>query len=492
MYTPTRSEFAELARTHNLIPVYREIIADIDTPVSAFQKLGEAGDCFLLESVEGGERLGRFSFLGSEPVLVLSARGNEAVIRAAGRKETRRTDDPLALLQELMVAYRPARVPDLPGFSGGAVGYVGYDAVRYFEKIPRTGEDDLKLPDLAFMLTDTLLVFDHLKHKIKVVANAFVDREDPGTAYSRAVAKVDALISKLQRPLDHTPLVQVAPYAPRPVESSIPKTDFLDMVERAKGYITAGDVFQVVLSQRFETEISARPFDIYRILRTINPSPYMVYLKIDDLVIAGTSPEPLIKVEGDRVFTRPIAGTRPRGATPEEDRALENELLADEKERAEHIMLVDLGRNDLGRVCESGTVQVEEMMTIERYSHVMHIVSTVAGRLKPGNNAFHALRAAFPAGTVSGAPKIRAMEIIDELEPTLRGPYAGVYGYFSYAGDLDCGITIRTILMKGNKAYIQAGAGIVADSVPEREYEETINKALALLAAVDLADKALL
>ncbi len=488
MYTPSRSEFTKLARKFNLIPVYREIIADFDTPVSAFQKLGRVENAFLLESVEGGERLGRYSFLGCDPFLLMTASGNEVNQQGSTGEVTEFNEaDPLGVIARLLGRYAPAPVDGLPAFYGGAVGYVGYDAVRYFEKIPRRAASDLRLPDVAFMFTGALLVFDHLKHKIKIVVNV---RVDEGGTYEQAIAQIDELINRLRQPLAYRPLSELSSFNRPRFQSNVDQSDFVAMVKKAKEYIKAGDIFQVVLSQRFEKKIKVEPFDIYRVLRTINPSPYMVYLKLNDLVLAGTSPEPLVKVEGSRVITRPIAGTRPRGSTNEEEKRLEQELLSDAKERAEHIMLVDLGRNDLGRVCLAGSVKVEELMAVEKYSHVMHMVSTVGGTLTEDKNAFDALKACFPAGTVSGAPKIRAMEIIDELEPTCRGPYAGIYGYFGFGGNLDCGITIRTITIKGNKAYVQAGAGIVADSVPEKEYEESVNKATALLAAIDMADKA--
>jgi anthranilate synthase component 1 len=488
MFTPSRSRFKKLAEKYNLIPVFREIIADIDTPVSAFQKIEPSEYAFLLESVEGGERLGRYSFLGSKPFLIITARNNRVVIEGEYKKAFE-VVDPLNVVKETLARFKPAFIEGLPSFYGGAVGFVGYDAVRYFENIPRTSYDDLELPDIAFMLTDSVVIFDHLKHKIKIVVNARINGS-AAEAYEKAVARIDQLISRLRKPLSYMPLAEMPRVKPKEFTSNLSKADFTQMVKKAKKYIGEGEIFQVVLSQRFAAPLRARPFDIYRVLRTINPSPYMVFLKFGDLILAGTSPEPLVKVEGDRVITRPIAGTRRRGTTSEEELALEGELLTDEKERAEHIMLVDLGRNDLGRVCRAGTVKVEELMKVEKYSHVMHLVSTVGGVLCSDKDAFAALKACFPAGTVSGAPKIRAMEIIDELEPTLRGPYAGIYGYFSFSGNLDCGITIRTIIIKDKQAFVQAGAGIVADSDPGKEFEETVSKAKALLAAIDIAEQA--
>jgi len=487
MYTPSRSEFKRLAKSHNLIPVYREIIADMDTPVSAFNKLGDKENSFLLESVVGGEQIGRYSFLGSDPFLVITARGNSVTLLGEENAQIEDVGDPLKIIEERILSYNPAIVDGLPAFFGGAVGYVGYDAVRYFERIPKTAKDDLEIPEMAFLFTDTVVAFDHIKHKMKVITNMRVNGGDVNELYSKAIEKIDEVIKKLRTPREHAQLVEMGRFKTEEFSSNVSKEKFIDMVDKAKQYIYDGDIFQVVLAQRFSTPVRIAPFDIYRVLRTINPSPYMIYLKLKDFTIAGSSPEPLIQVQDGMVTTRPIAGTRPRGASIEEEQELENDLLADEKERAEHVMLVDLGRNDIGRVCEPGTVKVDDLMYVERYSHVMHIVSTVSGKLAGGKNAFDALRAAFPAGTVSGAPKIRAMEIIDELEPTLRGPYAGVYGYFGYNGSLDCGITIRTIIAKDGDAFIQAGAGIVADSVPEKEYIETKNKARALFAAIDQA-----
>lgn len=491
MYHPNRTEFKRLAKQHNLIPVYREIIADVETPVSAFLKLGESSRSFLLESVEGGERLARFSFLGNDPYLVVTCQNGEVKVIRGGQSEVKTCQDPLQAIKEILSHYNPAKIEELPPFFGGAVGYVGYDAIRYFERIPKQAQDDLALPEMVFFFTDTILIFDHLRHKIKVVANAHVNG-DLNAVYDQAVHKIEALVKKLRQPFSSRPLEDVRDGSGgNGFRSNISKEDFLKAVQKAKDYVFAGDVLQVVLSQRFSAEFRAEPFDIYRILRTINPSPYMYYLKNSDLELIGSSPEPLVRVEGDSVMTCPIAGTRPRGKNEEEDVESEQELLTDEKERAEHIMLVDLGRNDLGKVCRPGTVKVENLMAVERYSHVMHLVSRVTGVLEKGRDAFDVLRAVFPAGTVSGAPKIRAMEIIYELEPTLRGPYSGAVGYFSYSGNLDCCITIRTIVAKGKRAYVQAGAGIVADSAPEKEFQETISKAQALISAVQVAERGL-
>ena len=494
MYYPSKEEFKKLAKNYNLVLVSREIVADIDTPVSVFQKLKTHDYAFLLESVEGGERLGRYSFLGASPHIIVEANDGKVVIRKNGEEEERATDDPLTVIEELLSGYKIAPVEGLPPFAGGAVGFMGYDAVRYFEEIPKAAIDDLGIPQMIFIFTDTILIFDHLKHKIKVVANvhladgrACVDG-DLDEKYDEATAKIEELIKDLKKPLTHQPLAEAKP-APGELKSNISKEQFLKDVEKAKDYIKAGDVLQVVLSQRFEKEIKTDPFNVYRVLRTLNPSPYMYYLKYKELELIGSSPEPLVKVQGDDVITRPIAGTRRRGKDEAEEKKFQEELLASDKEKAEHIMLVDLGRNDLGRVCADGSVKIDEMMYIEKYSHVMHIVSQVSGKLRKDKTAFDVLKAAFPAGTVSGAPKIRAMEIIDEIEPNLRGPYAGIVGYFSYTGSLDTCITIRTVVVRGGKAYVQAGAGIVYDSIPEEEYKETLNKARALLGAIDAAEE---
>ena len=401
--------------------------------------------------------------------------------------ETFESHDPLSVIKELMSRYRPVKLLGLPRFFGGAVGFLSYDMVRFFEDIGSRAADTLKIDDAVFMITDTLLIFDNLKHRIKVVSNAHIDG-DAESAYSEAVARIDAIIGRLRAPL---PGIGSDGGGKAEITPEMTKEAYLEMVRKAKEYIKAGDIIQVVPSQRFRAELTAAPFNIYRALKLINPSPYMYYLKLDDLTIIGTSPEILVRVEGEDVDVRPIAGTRQRGKSDEEDRALEYELLADPKERAEHIMLVDLGRNDIGRVSEVGSVQVTELMTVERYSHVMHIVSNVRGRLKAGLDSFDVLRATFPAGTVSGAPKVRAMEIIEELEPSRRGPYAGCLGYFGFSGNMDMCITIRTMVIKDNQIYMQAGGGVVADSDPDAEYQETVNKATALFKAVEMASEGL-
>ena len=487
MHRPSFKEFKKLSREGNLIPVYREILADMDTPVSAFKKIEGTDYSFLFESVVGGEKWGRYSFLGSRPSLIFKSRGNRIeIIEDGDRKEFETEKDPLICLKDLMSRYRPVKLPDLPRFFGGAVGFLGYDMVRFFERLPDDAIDDLDLPDSLFMVTDTIVIFDNISGKIKVVSNAYTEGRDMESAYRQAAKKVDEVISMLRSPLP-APNKTKAEKAVKKVASNFNKRDFMDIVEKAREYIRAGDIFQVVLSQRFETENYEDPLEVYRAIRALNPSPYMFLLKMGDLSLVGASPEVLVRVEEGEITLRPIAGTRKRGKDLFEDQALEKELLADPKERAEHIMLVDLGRNDVGRVAGVGSVDINELMVIERYSHVMHIVSNVRGKLKDGLDSYDVIRACFPAGTVSGAPKVRAMEIIEELEPTRRGPYAGAVGYFSFTGNTDICITIRTVLLKGNKAYVQAGAGIVAYSDAESEYEETINKAKGMITALEMA-----
>ncbi|MFW6125927.1 MAG: anthranilate synthase component I [Chloroflexota bacterium] len=473
MYTPTLDEVRSLSRYGNVVPVYREVLADLETPVSAYLKVARPPYSFLLESVEGGERLARYSFIGCEPNLVLNGRDGAS--------------DPLLAIEEELSKYQPVSLPHLPRFHGGAVGYLSYEAVRHFEELPVPANDPLGLAESIFMLTDTVLVFDHLTHRIKVVSHAYLDG-DIRSAYRQATERIEALVERLNHPFACCPRTSCSGPMHKSVDSNLSRADYEAKVDQAKDYIKAGEIIQVVLSQRLRRPTTAAPFDIYRALRTINPSPYMYYLDLDECHIVGASPELLVRVEDGVVATHPIAGTRPRGATRTLDVALEKELKSDEKELAEHTMLLDLGRNDIGRVSEPGTVQVTQLMDVERYSHVMHLVSHVQGRLQPGLNQFDALRACFPAGTVSGAPKVRAMEIIAELEPDRRGPYAGAVGYFSFSGNLDTAITIRTIVMKDNEAYVQAGGGIVADSTPDREYEETMNKATALIAAIEQAE----
>lgn len=490
-------EFKRLAAEGNLIPLYQEILADYETPVSALTKIDHGPSAYLLESVEGGENWARYSFLGSGSPIVIHEDRRDLVITKGARserlpvsQESGRT--PLDRIRAVMAEYRPVVVPGLPRFVGGAVGYLGYDIVRYFEDIGSRRKEDAGLPLMAFLLTDTLLIFDNVAQKIKVVANAHVPSDKPADirrAYTDAVGRIDGMIDRLRRPLRRsTPTRRRRPLTFTP---NMSRADFEKMVMRTQEYIRAGDVFQTVVSQRWETRITTRPFEIYRALRIINPSPYMYYLRVGGIELVGSSPETLVRCEDGRVSLRPIAGTRRRGETEEQDHLLERELLADEKERAEHLMLVDLGRNDVGRVSRPGAVRVDRFMTVERYSHVMHLVSEVNGQLNDGKSAYDVLQASFPAGTVSGAPKIRAMQIIEELEPTRRGPYAGAVGYFSFSGNMDMCINIRTIVIKGRQAYIQAGAGIVADSQPDREYDETCNKARAMMKAIELAERGL-
>ena len=494
MYYPEEKEFEILSKKGNLIPVWREILADLETPVSAFIKLGQGKFSYLLESVEKGEQLGRYSFLGSDPVLVFKSKGERIEIIRQGKSEILRVEkDPLDALKKIMAGYKTVNSAKLPRFSGGAVGYVGYDMVRFWEEIPEKNRDDLNLPDSLFMLSHTLIIFDHLNHKIKVVSYALLDgKESPQIVYQKAKCEIDGVIRKLRQPsslLDDEKKQRKEEEVKEKVESNVTSDIFQAKVRKAKEYIRAGDIFQVVLSQRLRRKVSASGFDIYRTLRSLNPSPYMYYLKCGDFEIVGSSPETLVREEEKEVTYRPIAGTRKRGKDGVEDELLAEELSVDPKERAEHIMLVDLGRNDMGRVCEYGTVKVTELFSVEKYSHVMHLVSNVQGKLRKGMDQYDLLKACFPAGTVSGAPKVRAMEIIEELEPCRRGPYAGALGYFSFSGNMDTCIIIRTILIKDNIAYIQAGAGIVADSEPESEYEETLNKARALIKAIEIAEK---
>ena len=499
MYYPTLEDFREEAKSGNTIPVYRSILADMETPVSAFYKLMPDNYAFLLESVEGGENVARYSFLGSQPSMLFHSKGHQVTIEYLQKGETvvQEYEDPLSALEELMQNYRPVDNEELPKFHGGAVGYMSYDMVRFVEELPDDTEDELQLPDCFFMIAETILIFDHVNHQIKVVANAHIDG-DVDAAYADAVAKIEALVEKLtaasEVPLHRNSGEGQEGYEKiiSDLQSNFTKSDYEAAVRHAKEYIAAGDIIQVVPSQRFSCPVSVDPFEIYRALRMVNPSPYMYYLKFDGFDIVGASPEMMVRVEDGIVQTRPIAGTLPRGTTPEEDRELENQLLSDPKERAEHVMLVDLGRNDLGRVCEYHTVKVTDLMIVERFSHVMHIVSHVIGRLREDLTAFDVLRACLPAGTLSGAPKIRAMEIIDELEPTRRGTYGGTVGYFSFSGSADTAITIRTAVIKDGTAYVQAGGGIVADSVPETEYYETVSKARAMLSAIALAEQGFL
>ncbi|MEW5987518.1 MAG: anthranilate synthase component I [Chloroflexota bacterium] len=495
VYRPSLAEFRHLAAgPANLIPVCREFAADLETPVSVYLKLlDESGPSFLLESVEGGEQVGRYSFVGVNPRGVLSLRGRavsdsrqpDPYTLAAGQ-------DFLHVLQQELAQHHLAHVPGLPRFSGGAVGYLGYDVVRFFERLPETAAHVLDLPDAVFLLADTLVVFDHARHRLLILANAPVNG-DVELAYVEAIQRIERVSEKLLRPLPAIPRRRWgAPRNGRPaaMTANVSQAHFEEMAIQAKEHIAAGDVFQVVLSQRFSRPTQAHPFAIYRALRMLNPSPYMFYFDLGELdfQVIGASPEMHVRLEDGIASVRPIAGTRRRGQTETEDLALQEELVNDPKERAEHVMLVDLGRNDLGRVSQFGSVRVKELMVVERYSHVMHLVSKVEGRLRPGLDAFDLMRATFPAGTVSGAPKVRAMEIIEELEGQRRGLYAGAVGYFGYDGSMDTCITIRTMVMQGDTVYVQAGAGIVADSNPSLEHQECLNKARALALAVERAE----
>ena len=497
MKQTTYEEFVDLARRGTFVPVVKEIMADLLTPVSAFLKIAEHSDyAFLFESVEGGERIARYSFLGKDPFLVLRQAGGRTVVDRSG--VTSESDEPfVAALRRLMAEFQSPFVPDLPRFTGGAVGFIGYDASPVFEPAlagawkaaPWTtnGKADPQLEDDAgFMLFDTVLAFDHVKHRILIIANARVTAdEDLQALYQFACAKIQFLERELERGLSQPP---AAGGAPPDFTSNMPRETYEAGVRTIKEHIGAGDIYQAVLSHRFEADVKADPFTVYRALRHVNPSPYMYFIRMGGLSIVGSSPEMLVRVEGRHVETHPIAGTRPRGQNDDEDLRLAEELKRNEKERAEHVMLVDLGRNDLGRVCEYGTVKVPQYMALERYSHVMHLVSTVDGRLAEGRDHLDALVACFPAGTVSGAPKIRAMQILSDLEPTRRDLYAGAVGYIDFAGNLDFCIAIRTITIRGGRARVQAGAGIVADSNPAAEYEETRDKARALLTALAMAE----
>jgi anthranilate synthase component 1 len=502
-FVPDRSGFLQLAKRGRLAFVYREVVADSDTPVSAYAKLGRTPYSFLLESVVGGEKWAAYSFVGVRPRAVIRARGTHVeVLRpnwsgTAGESaftvaETVTTPNPLAFVDSYLSDLSPA-VPDgLPRFFGGAVGWIGYDAVRAFEDLPATRPDALGLPEICLAITDTVVIFDNLRGTVKVVAAADVGQGiDLELAYADACQRIDAVLHRLGRPAPALRVLDPAPVKPASIPlppSSVGREEFEANVRRVQEYILAGDAFQVVYSQRFEVPRGdIDPFDVYRALRVTNPSPYMFHLEFPEAVVTGASPEVMVRLDGGQIELRPIAGTKPRGATPEADAALEEELRSDPKERAEHVMLIDLGRNDVGRVASSGTVRITEQMVIERYSHVMHIVSNVRGTLAPGLRPSDVVKATFPAGTLSGAPKIRAMEIIEEMEPTRRGLYGGAVGYVSYTGNMDLAIAIRTLVTKGDKIYVQAGAGIVAGSIPSVEFDESVNKARAVLSAVEMA-----
>jgi anthranilate synthase component I len=502
MYYPPRSEFAKLAQQGNLIPVTRCILADFETPLSAYQKIRGQGESFLFESVEGGEHIGRYSFVGCDPRTVIRQTDDRvevaekgkvvesfSVTRAVGAGD-HNVKDGLMVIEKVLQRYRAVSLPNLPRFTGGAVGFIGYEFVHDVEPVvPRPARNDLRTPTLYFFIADKLLIFDRVTQTITILVNVTVETAGRAEeAYDRAVCEIERLIGLLSKPIEHPPVTVPLEVPEAAFESNVPREKFHANVLKAKEYITGGDIIQVVGSQRFSTAVKASPLDVYRAARSINPSPYMFLLELEGFSLVGASPEIHVRCEDRRVEIRPIAGTRRRGRNADEDVALEQELLADPKERAEHVMLVDLARNDIGRVCDFGSVHVKELMIIERYSHVMHIVSQVEGRLSEGKTPYDLMRATFPAGTLSGAPKIRAMQIISELEQTQRGPYGGCVGYFSFNGNLDCCITIRTALLKDGKAYVQSGGGWVNDSEPEAEFQETMNKAKAMLKAVALAE----
>jgi len=501
MYSPTLEEFRKLSAHGNLIPVMRRLLADFDTPLSAYRKIRGQGEYFLFESVEGGEHIGRYSFVGCNPRAIVRQDGARVQVIEGGKvleqlavsadaSAPGAVRDGLAIVERLLQRYRAVAVPGQPRFTGGAVGFIGYEFIHDVEPVvPRPPVDDLKTPVMYFLIADELLIFDRVHQTITVLVNAMLDEaKTPDEAYENAVAEIERIVALLEQPLEHTPVSVPREVPAVPFESNVPKEKFFANVLKAKQYITAGDIIQVVGSQRFSTPLKSSALDVYRAARSINPSPYMFLLELNGFSLVGASPEIHVRCENHKVEIRPIAGTRPRGKTDEEDRANEKELLADPKERAEHVMLVDLARNDLGRVCDFGSVHVQDLMIIERYSHVMHIVSQVEGRMSEGKTPYDLMRATFPAGTLSGAPKIRAMQIISELEGIQRGPYGGCVGYFSFNGNLDCCITIRTALIKDGRAYIQAGGGWVNDSTPEGEYQETVNKAKAMIKAVALAE----
>ena len=502
MFSPKLEEFTQLAQQGNLIPVVCRILADYETPLSAYRKLRGQGESFLLESIEGGDTVGRYSFVGCNPRAIIRQTGSSVDVIEHGKvaetfhvSPTPNRDDKfsvrdgLEVVERMMKRFKPVTMPGLPGFTGGAVGFIGYEFIHDVEPIvPRPARDELGTPTMYFVIADEVLVFDRVSQTITVMVNAFTEGRTAQEAYEDACDELGRLLSLLEQPTEQSPVVISGETPFVPFESNVPKEQFLANVVASKRFITAGDIIQVVGSQRFSTPVTASPLDIYRAARTINPSPYMFLLELEGFALVGASPEIHVRSDNGHAAIRPIAGTRPRGKTPEQDNTNATELLADPKERAEHVMLVDLARNDMGRVCEYGTVQVKDLMIIERYSHVMHIVSHVEGKLAAGKTPYDLMRATFPAGTLSGAPKIRAMQIISDLEGTTRGPYGGCVGYFSFSGNLDCCITIRTALIKDNMAYVQAGGGWVNDSVPESEFQETINKSKAMLKAVALAE----
>lgn len=487
MINPGKEQFLKMAKPGTVLPLFVEILADMETPVSAFRKVRSGRYDYLLESVEAGVQVGRFSFIGTDPKMVFRCTGKKISIEKDGRHEERESSNPLQILESEVRKYTPLEIPglDVP-FWGGAVGFVGYEQVRLFEALPDKGKKRTGAPDLYFTMMKNILAFDQLKHKIYIIHNAFIDK-DPELVYKEGFDAISQTLEKFRKPVVEEKSITFMGQKDDKFYALTRREDYCKSVEKVKEHIRAGDIFQCVLSQRFTTSANVDPFNVYRALRTVNPSPYMFYLAYPEMTMAGSSPEVMVRKERDDVMVRPIAGTRPRGSNPQEDAMREADLLSDEKEKAEHLMLVDLGRNDLGRICEKGSVHVDKFMFIERYSHVMHIVSTVRGKLEPGLGLDNLVKAVFPAGTVSGAPKIRAMEIIEELEPLRRETYAGLVGYYAFNGNFDSCITIRTIIQKEDQFLIQAGAGLVADSIPEKEHEECVNKAKALFRAIELA-----
>jgi anthranilate synthase component 1 len=494
---PDFTRFSKLAATADYVPVYRRVLSDVLTPVSAFHKIDDGGAACLFESVIGGEKVGRYSFLAAEPFSLLDARDRKVTIASGSKEQQFDTDNPLDLLRDRVRAVHVAKLPELPPFVGGAVGYAGYDTVRYVENLPNAPRDDRNLPDLSFAFYDHMIVFDNVQKTAIVVVLAKVPPAEAGSpsglrgAYHDACRRVDRLVEKLGQRIDSLAPVDIETGGGTRLDykSNFTKASFEQAVGKCVEYIRAGDVFQVVISQRLAVPLVVDPFEVYRTLRVVNPSPFMFFLRTPQCTLVGSSPEIMVRVVEGKVTVRPLAGTRRRGKTEEEDQRLAEELLADPKERAEHVMLVDLGRNDVGRVARYGSVEVSDVMVIERYSHVMHITSNVTGQLTEGHDAFDALAACLPAGTVSGAPKVRAMQIIDEIEPHRRGPYAGAVGYIDFAGNMDTCIALRTIVIQNGTAYVQVGAGIVADSVPANEYEETLNKARGLLKAIEITQQ---
>ena len=486
-------EFKNLAKKHNVIPLYKEILSDLDTPLSVFMKIHSPDRfSFLFESVEQGENKGRYSFIGSSLPVYIKTKKDFVEFYDNGKVKCKQTKDPLDELKEHIKNFKPAKIEGLPPFWGGFVGYVSYDVIHFYEPIPDTKPDTLQLPDVYFFLSDEVIAFDNINHTIKIIVSAILDEEtDIEEKYNETIKRINQIEEKLCKDikLDRLSIKDVKQVNIENWKSNFKKEDFLKAVEKCKYYIKEGDIIQVVISQRFSKKLKTHPINVYRSVRAINPSPYLFYLDLRDIKLIGSSPEILVSVQNGKILTKPIAGTRPRGKTPEEDKALRENLLNDEKERAEHLMLVDLARNDVGKVAESGSVKVDRFMYIENYSHVMHIVSDVSGKLREGMHPIDVLKSVFPVGTVSGAPKVRAMQIIEELEPEKRGPYAGAVGYISFDGNIDTAIAIRTAIVQKDNIYIQAGAGIVADSVPEKEYEETVNKAKAMIKAVEIAEE---